>query len=99
MTASLSTYPILELHCFSVGPRAPQIEAISPTITTGRQVLHSNKPPLANESGSYSYRYSFFLCVFVFLYFDGQRLTASVFKATVSMGISIMYSLGVHREL
>ncbi|CAM9667880.1 unnamed protein product [Ectocarpus fasciculatus] len=39
MCPSLSTFPIIELHCFpSVGQRAPPIEAINPTIDTGRYV-------------------------------------------------------------
>lgn len=36
MTADLSTFPIIELHSFSFGPGAPPVEAISPTITTGK---------------------------------------------------------------
>lgn len=37
MCSSLSTFPIIELHCFpSVGQGAPPIEAINPTIDTGK---------------------------------------------------------------
>ncbi|CAB1099507.1 unnamed protein product [Ectocarpus sp. CCAP 1310/34] len=39
MQPSLSTFPIIELHCLpSMGQRPPPIEAISPTIDTGKYV-------------------------------------------------------------
>ncbi|CAM9233250.1 unnamed protein product [Ectocarpus sp. 12 AP-2014] len=39
MQQSLSTFPIIELHCFpSMGQRPPPIEAINPTIDTGKYV-------------------------------------------------------------